>query len=160
MNSLKVLYEIRLFDDRRHLPPPSVNPATPTPGRRPPMTFTPVWSSALYTSPQVRPAPTSTVPRVGSTFVWLKRVIALCTPLVEENPGFAACPPPFTAKGVRLDPRIRIYEMRVSKCCCIRSEYFTILLSSSAEPGSTEQVDSSEAEGAECELSRTYWDEA
>jgi hypothetical protein len=37
----------------------------------------------------------------------LKRVIAISTPLVEENPGFVACPPPFTAKGVRLDPRTR-----------------------------------------------------
>jgi hypothetical protein len=30
-------------------------------------------------------------------------------PLVEENPGFLVCPPPFTAKAVRVDPRIRSY---------------------------------------------------
>jgi hypothetical protein len=28
-------------------------------------------------------------------------------PVVEENRGFVACPPPFTAKGVRFDARIR-----------------------------------------------------
>src|SRR5258708_2069804 len=76
----------------------------------PSSTFTPVGSSIAYTWSQVRPAPTSTVPHVESTFVSLKRVITVSTPLVEENPGFVACPPHFTAKGVCLDPRIRRYE--------------------------------------------------
>jgi hypothetical protein len=117
-NNLKeneILDEISLSVSGRHSPPPSVNPATPTPGTRPPMTFTPVGSSTTYTWSQVRPAPTSTVPDVKLTFVPLKRDNAICTPLVEENPGLAACPPPFTAKGVRLDPRIRIYENSVEK---------------------------------------------
>ncbi len=47
MNSLKD--KIQLSDDPRHSPPPSVNPATPMPGARPPMTITPVESSAIYT---------------------------------------------------------------------------------------------------------------
>src|SRR6266576_3415693 len=109
MNSLKA-YEIHLSVDKRESPPPSVNLATPTPGIRPATTFTPVGSSATYTWSQVRPAPTSTVPRVESTFVSLKGVITISIPLVEENPGFMVCPPPFTAKGVRLDPRICNYE--------------------------------------------------
>jgi hypothetical protein len=40
----------------------------------------------------------------------LKRDIEICTPLVEENRGFMICPPPFTANGVRLGPRMRSYE--------------------------------------------------
>jgi hypothetical protein len=40
----------------------------------------------------------------------LKRVIAICMPFVEENLGLVECPPPFTAKGVRVDPGIRSYE--------------------------------------------------
>src|SRR6266576_1164121 len=109
MNSLKA-YEIHLSIDKRDSPPPRANPATPTPGIRPPTTFTPVGSSAAYTWSQLRPAPTSTVPHVESTFFSLKRVITISIPLVEENPGFMVCPPPFTAKGVRLDPRISNYE--------------------------------------------------
>ena len=58
----------------------------------------------------MRPAPTSTVLELKSTFISLNRVIVICTPVVDENPGFVACPPPFTAKGVRVDPRIRSYE--------------------------------------------------
>lgn len=50
--------------------------------------------------------------------------------------------------------------MRVGKCCYVRSECLTILLTSSAELGSTEQTDASEAEGAGCELSIEYSDEA
>ena len=109
MNSLKTS-EIELSGNRRHSPPPSVNPATPTPGMRPPTTFSPVGPSVAYTWSQVRPAPTSTVPHVEFTFVSLKRDIVICTPVVDENPGFVACPPPFTAKGVRVDPRIRNYK--------------------------------------------------
>ena len=109
MNSLET-YEFKVSVDKRDSPPPRVNPATPTPGERPPTTFTPVGSSASYTWPQVSPAPTSTVPHVELTFVSLKRFITISTPLVEENPGLKVCPPPFTAKGARLDPRIRSYE--------------------------------------------------
>ena len=109
MNSLKTS-EIEFSDNRRQSPPPRVNPATPTPGIRPPTTFTPVGPSIAYTWSQVRPAPTSTVPHVELTFVSLKRDIVICTPVVEENPGFVACPPPFTAKGVRVDPKIRSYQ--------------------------------------------------
>src|SRR5258708_20530913 len=105
MHSLKAS-EIQPSDDRRYSPPPSVNPATPMPGTRPPTTFTPVELSVAYTWSQVRPAPTSTVPDVELTVVSLKRVIAICTPLVEQNPGFVACPPPFTPKGVRVHPII------------------------------------------------------
>ncbi len=43
------LRPIEASGDERHLPPPSVTPATPTPGTRPPITFTPVGSSAAYT---------------------------------------------------------------------------------------------------------------
>jgi hypothetical protein len=39
----------------------------------------------------------------------LKRDNAISTPEVDENPGFMACPPPFTAKGVLHSPRIFIY---------------------------------------------------
>ena len=81
----------------------------------------------------------------------------ICTPLVEENPGFVACPPPFTAKGVRLDPRIHSYEERRSaKAGCVRLGYLTILLTSSAEPGSTEQADASVLERDACEMSNKY----
>jgi hypothetical protein len=76
-----------------------------------------------------------------STFVLMKRDIEICMPVVEENPGFVACPPPFTAKGVRVDPRIRSYENAVSKSWLVESDYLTILLTSSTEPGSTEQAD-------------------
>ena len=43
----------------------------------------------------------------ASTLVSLKRDKTISTPFVEENPGLPACPPPFTANGVRVDPRIR-----------------------------------------------------
>jgi hypothetical protein len=104
----------------------------------------------------MRPGPTSTVPDARLTFVSLKRVITICTPLVEENPGLVACPPPFTAKGVLLDPRIRIYDMRVGKNWWVGSGHLTILLTSSAEPSSTEQADSSVLEEAACEMSNKY----
>jgi hypothetical protein len=48
MKSL-IAYEIELDDDERHSPPPSVNPATPTPSTRPPTTLSPVGSSVSYT---------------------------------------------------------------------------------------------------------------
>ena len=54
----------------------------------------------------MRPDPISTISKSKSMFVRLKLDIAICTPCVEENPGFVACPPLFTAKGVRVDPRI------------------------------------------------------
>ena len=158
MNSLKPC-EIQVSDNQKLLPPPSVNPATPTPGTRPPTTFTPVGSSAAYTWSQVSPAPTSTVPDMTLTFVSLKRVNAICTPLVDENFGFVACPPPFTAKGVRVDPKIRSYEsggrellMRLIRILLA----LTILLTSSAEPGSTEQTDASELEADACDMSSRY----
>src|SRR5258708_8037092 len=109
MNNLRG-YEIQLSIDGRYSPPPSVDPATPTPGMRAPTTFTPVGSSAAYTWPQVRPAPISIVPDLKLTLVSLKRDIEICTPFVEENPGLVVCPPPFTAKGVRLCPRMRSYK--------------------------------------------------
>jgi hypothetical protein len=81
----------------------------------------------------------------------------ICTPLVEENPGFVVCPPPFTAKGVRRDPRIRTYEIAgFGKSWYVILRYLTILLTSSAEPGSTEQVDASELEREKCEMSNKY----
>jgi hypothetical protein len=40
----------------------------------------------------------------------LNRVMEIWTPLVEENPGLNAWPPPFTAKGVRVDPKMRSYR--------------------------------------------------
>jgi hypothetical protein len=64
-------------------------------------------------------------------------------PLVEENPGFVACPPPFTAKDVRLDPMIRSYENAGQQKLVHRIRDLTILLTSSVEPGSTEQADAS-----------------
>ena len=125
MKNLKA-YEIELSEDKRHSPPPSVNPATPTPGIRPPTTLTPAGPSIAYTSSQMRPAPTSTVPDIELTFVSLKRDMEICTPIVEENPGFVACPPPFTAKGVRVDPRIRSYEYAGGQMlvCRIRLAYY------------------------------------
>jgi hypothetical protein len=69
----------------------------------------------------------------------LKRVIAICTPVVEENPRFVELPPPFTAKGVRVDPRIR-----------------RITLTSSAEPGSTEQADAWVLDRIACSMSNEY----
>jgi hypothetical protein len=54
----------------------------------------------------VRPGPISTVPSSTLTFVELRRDNAICTPGVDENPGFVVCPPPFTAKGVLHDHRI------------------------------------------------------
>ena len=125
MNSLKE-YEIELSDDGRHSPPPSVNPATPTPGTRPPTTFTPICPSVAYTWSQVRPAPTSTALYIELTLISLKRDIIICRPVVEENPGFAACPPPFTAKGVRVDPRIRSYKYAgwQMPVCRIRLPYY------------------------------------
>ena len=102
----------------------------------------------------MRPAPISTVPDVKSTFVSLKRDMATCIPLVEENPGFVACPPPFTAKDVRLDPMIRSYEnVSQQKLVVYRIMDLTISLTSSVEPGSTEQADSSVLERETCEMS-------
>jgi hypothetical protein len=74
----------------------------------------------------MRPAPTSTVPDLKLTFISLNRVIVICTPVVDENPGFVACPPPFTAKGVRVDPRIRSYEYAgwQMPVCRIRLAYY------------------------------------
>ena len=110
------------------------------------MTVTPVGSRVLYTWPQVRPGPISTVLSLGLSFVELKRDNAICTPEVDENPGFAVCPPPFTAKGV-LRAR-RIFSCAKSKnegqraAITIGAGYLTILLTSSAEPGSTEHAES------------------
>ena len=105
----------------------------------------------------MRPGPTSTVPVAELTFVSLKRDSAICTPVVEENPGFEACPPPFTAKGVLLDPKIRSYEIaRSCKADVTEQDILTILLTSSAEPGSTEQADASELEVEKCETSDEY----
>jgi hypothetical protein len=99
----------------------------------------------------------STVPHVELIFVSLKRVIAISIPLVEENPGFVACPPPFTAKGVLLNPRIRSYK-NIGRRGLVHqmSRWLTILLTSSAEPGSTEHVDAWEFEEAGCEISSKY----
>jgi hypothetical protein len=44
------------------------------------------------------------------TWIMLKRDIEISTPQVEENPGLKAWPPPFTAKGVRVDPKTRNCE--------------------------------------------------
>ena len=43
-------------------------------------------------------------PILGTTLVELSRVNAICTPGVDENPGFELCPPPLTAKGVQPRP--------------------------------------------------------
>jgi hypothetical protein len=80
--------------------------------RRPPITLIPIGASVSYTSSQVRAGPTSTVPSSALTFVSLKRDNAICTPEVDENPGFVVCPPPFTAKGVLHDPRIFSYAKK------------------------------------------------
>jgi hypothetical protein len=85
---------------------PSVNPATPTPGMRTSITFTPVGLSVWYTWSQVRPGPTSTVPCSTLTIVSLKHDIEICMPRVDEKPGFVVCPPRLTAKGVLHAPRI------------------------------------------------------
>ena len=73
-----------------------MNPATPTPVTRPPTTFTPSGASAAYTSSQMSPAPTVAVPAAASYATSLKRAIAICTPSVDEKPGFDECPPPLT----------------------------------------------------------------
>ena len=104
-NILKAYEIISYLDHGRRLPPPSVNPETPTPVERPPITFTPVGPRDLYTWSQVRPGPTSTVPALTLSFVELRRDNAISTPEVDENPGFVECPPPLTAKGVLHAPR-------------------------------------------------------
>ena len=76
----------------------------------------------------------------------LKRDNAISTPGVDENPGFVLCPPPFTAKGVLHAPRILSCEKQKQKkrsagAIDIEVGYLTILLTSSAEPGSTEHVE-------------------
>ena len=43
----------------------------------------------------------------------MKRVIEIWTPQVEENLGLKAWPPPFTAKGVRVDPKMCNYGYKV-----------------------------------------------
>src|SRR6266702_8229624 len=93
-----------------HPPPPSVKPETPTVGMRPPTMLIPVESRAAYAWSQVMPDPTSTVPVALLSSTLLKRVMEIWTPLVEENPGLNAWPPPFTAKGVRVDPKMRNYH--------------------------------------------------
>jgi hypothetical protein len=75
----------------------------------------------------------------------LKRDNATSTPEVDENPGFVEYPPPFTAKGVLYALRIFIYaksKNEVTGAIDVRVGQLTILLTSSAEPGSTEHADS------------------
>ena len=124
------------------------------------MTFTPVGPRDLYTWSQVRSGPTSTVPALALTFMELKRVNAISTPEVDENPGFMVCPPPFTAKGVLHYPRIFIYaksEKRSAGAIDVGEAQLTILLTSSAEPGSTEHAESWLLEREKCEMSDVYW---
>lgn len=54
----------------------------------------------------MRPEPTLIVLEEKSISVSSKFDIEICTPVVEENPGFVACPPPFTAKDARIGPSI------------------------------------------------------
>ncbi len=77
-------------------PPPSVNPATPIPVARAPITFTPSGSKAAYTSSQINPAPTFTVWLEGLYSIWEKRYMEMWTPSVEENPTLVMWPPPLT----------------------------------------------------------------
>jgi len=114
-------------------PPPRLNPATPTPETRPPTTFTPSGASAVYTSSQIRPVPMVAVPLAASYVTPENRVIEMCTPVVEEKPGFAVCPPPLTANGVFVEPR----------------SWITIE-TSAAVPGST-------AQAAICVLEDAQW---
>jgi hypothetical protein len=79
------------------------------------------------------------------SFVELRRDNAISTPEVDENPGFVECPPPFTAKGVLHAPRIFNYvKAKTGSAGAIEvgAGELTILLTSSAEPGSTEHADS------------------
>ena len=55
---------------------------------------------SVHTRPR-RPAPISTVRESLLMTMSLNRVIEMCTPGVDENPGLVACPPPFTANGTR-----------------------------------------------------------
>ena len=111
MNSLKAFkIQPELSNYGRYSPSPSVTPATPTSGTRPPTTFTPVGLKCCIHLTPSRSSANLTVPDVISNFVLLKRAIEICTPIVEENLGFVVCPPPFIAKGIRLGPRILSYE--------------------------------------------------
>jgi hypothetical protein len=76
------------------VPPPRVNPATPTPLDRPPTTVTLYGVRASYTSSQNSPAPTDTVCVSALYFTWLKRAVEMCTPVVDEKPWFEEWPPP------------------------------------------------------------------
>jgi hypothetical protein len=55
-----------------------------------------------------------------------------------------------------LIPEYVAVEIRVGKSWCIKSRYLTILLMSSAEAGSTEQVDVWELEDDAWNMSRKY----
>jgi hypothetical protein len=47
-------------------------------------------------------------------------------------------------------------KMQIGKSWCVGSGHLTILPTSSAEPGSTEQADASVLEEAACEMSDKY----
>ena len=87
----------------------------------------------------------------------MKRVIEIWTPQVEENPELRAWPPPFTAKGVLVDPKMRSYEYKsVNQGHDWDMRRRTITLISAAEPGSTEHAETALDEIQACVLSAMY----
>ena len=146
---------MRLFNDLRYSPPPSVNPATPTPGKRRPTTFTPVPSSASY----LIPSEANSDLNCPTSWINISLVEARHRYLYAHRRGKSR-----VSRHVLRPPSRREFGlMYLQKCrsanaAAPRSEHFTILLTSSAGPGSTERIDASDSrkqkeQGVKCRTS-------
>jgi len=71
-------------------------------------------------------------------------------------PGWWSVPHLSRQRAFGLIPGYVAMKMRVRKGWCVGSGCLTISLTSSAEPGSTEQADTSVLEGAACKMSNKY----
>ena len=85
-------------------PPPSASPATPVLDTRPPTVASPCSWVAASTSPQVRPPPTRTTRRSGSTTSSRRPRTSITRPSSTSDAPATEWPPPRTATRM---PRVR-----------------------------------------------------